>query len=425
MTQFSIQWILSLNRLSQNWGQVHVARMSFSDEIRSRIEPLLAAVHAEKFVSDQLIDEVLTQLWRGKRSIADLAKHLSRAPSLWRLLICIANNPDVCFFVVSHYATPAIGESLKELLSARIQPPNPDFYSPFVINKSNLLDLGGRLHEAYSKWFVVASLIPVVEPFASYPVYTNNKVSRFAEWIEKLSLDHLTERAPIQQLILWDESGTFDGGIERWKSIQKRWRNGLEVVQQSAPTTKPNFKNALVVEPKALETALDGATWASSMSAVFAARTRAKRETLVVVRGTHTAFAAANNKLSGVVWHRIPNFGDRFFSKQLGTIDLVQRLTVTSQGDDFHLEQWNDAPDATIARPLRDVLTVWCPQPDKAADRLAYYLGQASKTNLNTLQDLASIAGQALTNLKLTYGDNQDWERVFADAKLPPKPGTW
>jgi hypothetical protein len=342
------------------------------------------------------------------------------------LLICIANNPDVCFFVVSHYATPAIEESLKDLLSARIQSVDPDFYGPFIVNKSNLLNLGKRVLDAYSKWFVLASLIPVVEPFAGYPVYGGKKVMRFDKWIEQLSLDHLADSAPVQQAILWDESGTFEGGIERWQSIQKRWRNGLEVVQQSALSVGTNFKSVLVIEPSPLQTAPAAKEWAISMNSVFAGRAQAKRETLVVLRGTRKAYAAAANSLSGVTLYRIPAFHDKAFSKVLPTVDVIRRIAVTSdeQADEVHLQQWGDASDRGIVRSMDDVLQSLCRDPEEAVDRLAYFLEQEAKASLNAFQSLLAVAAPVLRDLRLTEGENQDWKSVFDDAGLK-KPPFW
>jgi predicted GNAT family N-acyltransferase len=37
MTQFSIRWILSLNRLSQKWGQVHIASEDLPPELIKRL----------------------------------------------------------------------------------------------------------------------------------------------------------------------------------------------------------------------------------------------------------------------------------------------------------------------------------------------------------------------------------------------------
>jgi hypothetical protein len=38
MTQFSIQWILSLNRLSQKWGQVHSEESTTIQKTKMKLE---------------------------------------------------------------------------------------------------------------------------------------------------------------------------------------------------------------------------------------------------------------------------------------------------------------------------------------------------------------------------------------------------
>ena len=70
MNQFSVQWILSLNRLSQNWGQVH-AHPAVSAPIagvahRHHVDNLAAAI-LERRKLDKIdkaeLDKATTEMW--------------------------------------------------------------------------------------------------------------------------------------------------------------------------------------------------------------------------------------------------------------------------------------------------------------------------------------------------------------------------
>jgi len=399
-------------------GAAMLSRLSamnpLSDEVRGRIQQVLTMLAAGQTPGTVEMDAALIALWRGKKALASLAKHLNRAPSLWRLLISIVNKPDVCFFVVSHYATEEMKEPLKDLLAARIRHPDPDFYAPFIINKSDLSNLGTRLVSGFWKWYELTALIPVTEPFAAYPVFHEKRWMRFSEVIKNWSKEHLAEKVTPQQTILWDESGTLDGGVERWQSIQKRWRSGLQVLQKSISSIRTSPRNILIIEPDTLKTPSDGASWATAANATLAARAKAKRETIVVVRGSRRANIAAMKVLSGVTCYRIPAFSDKDFSRVLSLTEMISNLQVTSEGDTFHVARWNDAPNSQESRALGRVLEALY-VPSKALDRMVLHLEQPP-AELTTLGELMARAESALHELKLTGG--AEWKTIFDDAKL-------
>jgi len=230
-------------------------------------------------------------------------------------------------------------------------------------------------------------------------------------------VDHSAEGTSAKQIILWDETGTFVGGSERWKMIQKRWRNGLEVFDRGVEPTDVQSKSAIFIEPNTLRTAQEAAAWAKRLNPLLVARAKAGKESIVVVLGSKVASAAAKNKLTESDWLGVPAFGDRSFRKQLPLAVLVARLPVVLQGDSSRMEQWGQKLAGT-ARPLGDVLADWCPEPEAAIDRIVRHLQQKAKDGA-LLGDVIPPIEIALNELSLTFGAEQDWKQVFDTAGLP------
>lgn len=402
-----------------------------SDEVRQRVQPAIESFKASGAAPPGKIETALLQLWGGRQLIADVARLISRAPSLWGTLLCIAQNPDVCFFIVSHYAGPMIQEPLKDILAARTDPPssNTDFYASFIISKAELHNLGDHLFAGHEKWAKLRSHNSISRPFELYPVLTpDGKSLAFHEVIQQWRDDHTAEDFSPMDTLLWDASGTLDGGTARWEAIVKTWGLSPAVLQQRLSTARAPHNNVLVVEPSPLISPQDVDKWARSVKGLLAAQRKSKNETILVVRGTQNAYAAAANQLSDTVAkYRIPSFHDPAFSKVLPLQNLIDHLGIFLVNNTFHIHRWSDLPGQySDERPLMNLLRNYTHDAPGAAerirDRIVCYLVRKSKSDSVSLEPLFEMLERMLSELRSTEGTNQDWEGICNNVGLEKCP---
>jgi hypothetical protein len=177
-----------------------------------------------------------------------------------------------------------------------------------------------------------------------------------------------------------------------------------------------------VIEPDPLISPQGGVRWASSTKKLLAAHQKTRNETIIVVRGTQNAYAAAKNQLAdSVAYYRIPPFHDAAFSKILPLENLVEQFRVcVLEEDKFHVHRWDDSPGLFAEeRPLRHLLANYAPgAEERIRDRVVAYLKRESKKAFTSLEPLFGMLEQILRELKLTAGHDQDPGEICSNAGL-------
>ncbi|TGV03377.1 hypothetical protein [Flavivirga rizhaonensis] len=151
--------------------------------------------------------------------LSEITTTLTRAPELFEMFSLIALYPQICFGIISHFASIHRKEVLSMILSFRYplsKQIKTKIFSPLICDKAHLFGLNKetyteRLKESYIDWKKYSHEKYYLAPFSNIPVVkvSNKKEFRLFEFLREIkSVFEKSDRL----VIIFDETEVFING---------------------------------------------------------------------------------------------------------------------------------------------------------------------------------------------------------------------